>query len=77
MMAVRAPQFLRKWPLQLMCWSVDSLGGDVYWSMGISIKSDIPKKDHWPLKSHLFINARWLDAKNSGQPIFYCAQESN
>ena len=76
-MAVHAPQFLRKWLLQLMCWSVDSLGGDVYWSKGLSIISDIPKKDHWLLKSHLFINAGWLDANNSGRPIFYCMQESN
>ena len=68
---------LRKWPLQLTCWSVDWLGGDMYWSTGLSIISDIPKKDHWPLKSHLFINTGRLDAKNSGQPIFYCMQESN
>ena len=68
---------LRKWPLQLTCWSVDSLGGDMYWLTGLSIILDIPKKGHWPLKSHLFINAGWLDAKNSSQPNFYCAQESN
>ncbi|KAG2032420.1 surface antigen-domain-containing protein [Suillus americanus] len=41
---------------------VDSLGGDIYWSTGISLVSDIPRKSHWPIKSHIFVNAGRLDA---------------
>lgn len=39
----------------------DSLGGDLYWSTGMSLISDIPTKSHWPLKTHLFLNAGRLD----------------
>lgn len=41
---------------------VDSLGGDIYWSTGVSLVSDIPRKPHWPIKSHIFVNAGGLDA---------------
>ncbi|WRT64839.1 uncharacterized protein IL334_001775 [Kwoniella shivajii] len=34
----------------------DSLGGDLSWALGLSVFSPIPKKDHWPLKLHAFIN---------------------
>lgn len=40
----------------------DSLGGDLYWSTGLSLISNIPNKGHWPVKSHVFVNAGRLDA---------------
>ncbi|EJD36254.1 hypothetical protein AURDEDRAFT_147230 [Auricularia subglabra TFB-10046 SS5] len=40
----------------------DALGGDVYWAAGLSLMGDIPRKPHWPLKTHLFLNAGRLDA---------------
>jgi outer membrane protein insertion porin family len=33
------------------------MGGDVYWSTGVSIISNIPYKPHWPVKMHGFVNA--------------------
>ncbi|KAG9000288.1 hypothetical protein FRB90_011865 [Tulasnella sp. 427] len=47
----------------------DSLGGDLYWSAGVSMFSDVPKKPHWPIKLHAFINAGRLDALNRSKPI--------
>lgn len=41
--------------------AVDSLGGSLYWSTGVSLISDIPRKPHWPVKTHLFLNAGRLD----------------
>ncbi|CDO73898.1 hypothetical protein BN946_scf185016.g55 [Trametes cinnabarina] len=40
---------------------VDSLGGSLYWSTGVSLISDVPRKPHWPVKTHLFLNAGRLD----------------
>ena len=37
--------------------AADSLGGDLYWSAGLSLISDIPRKPQWPVKLHGFINA--------------------
>ncbi|KAG1735590.1 surface antigen-domain-containing protein [Suillus paluster] len=55
---------------------VDSLGGDIYWSTGASLVSDIPRKPHWPIKSHIFVNAGRLDAvdgtKGLGENIMGC-----
>ncbi|KAI9636477.1 putative mitochondrion protein [Dioszegia hungarica] len=34
----------------------DSLGGDLAWGMGLSVFAPIPKKEHWPLKLHGFMN---------------------
>ncbi|KAF8484102.1 surface antigen-domain-containing protein [Gautieria morchelliformis] len=39
----------------------DSLGGDVYWAVGASLVGDMPGKGHWPVKTHLFVNAGRLD----------------
>ncbi|KAJ3802709.1 mitochondrial protein [Lentinula aff. detonsa] len=39
----------------------DSLGGELYWSAGLSVISDIPRNGHWPLKTHVFLNAGRLD----------------
>ncbi|SJX63133.1 related to SAM50-essential component of the SAM or TOB complex of the mitochondrial outer membrane [Sporisorium reilianum f. sp. reilianum] len=35
----------------------DSLGGDAFWSLGLSLLSPIPRKPHWPLMLHAFANA--------------------
>ncbi|WWC86982.1 uncharacterized protein L201_001863 [Kwoniella dendrophila CBS 6074] len=35
----------------------DSLGGDLSWALGLSVFAPIPKKEHWPLKLHGFINS--------------------
>lgn len=40
----------------------DSLGGDLHWSGGASIISNIPRKPHWPVKTHVWVNAGRLDA---------------
>ncbi|TFK66342.1 hypothetical protein BDN72DRAFT_844495 [Pluteus cervinus] len=42
----------------------DSLGGDLYWSAGVSIISNIPRRAHWPIKFHGWVNAGRLDAMN-------------
>ncbi|UOH82126.1 hypothetical protein LQV05_004817 [Cryptococcus neoformans] len=34
----------------------DSLGGDMSWALGLSVFAPIPKKEHWPLKLHGFLN---------------------
>ncbi|KAF8221118.1 hypothetical protein L208DRAFT_1455434 [Tricholoma matsutake] len=47
----------------------DSLGGDIHWSAGASIISDIPGKPHWPVKTHLWVNAGRLDAVDTGQSL--------
>ncbi|KAJ7669263.1 surface antigen-domain-containing protein [Mycena polygramma] len=39
----------------------DSLGGELYWSAGLSLISHIPKKKEWPVKTHAWINAGRLD----------------
>lgn len=36
--------------------SVDSLGGDLAYGLGVSLFAPIPKKEHWPLKLHTFMN---------------------
>jgi outer membrane protein insertion porin family len=48
--------------LMLMQNIADSLGGNVHWSAGISLISNVPTKGHWPVKTHVFINAGRLDA---------------
>ena len=35
----------------------NSLGGDAFWSLGLSLLSPIPRKPHWPLMLHSFVNA--------------------
>ncbi|KAJ7033195.1 surface antigen-domain-containing protein [Mycena alexandri] len=39
----------------------DSLGGEMYWSTGLSVISHIPKKKEWPVKTHAWVNAGRLD----------------
>lgn len=33
----------------------------MYWSAGLSLISNIPRKGHWPVKTHAWINAGRLD----------------
>ncbi|GLB39335.1 putative surface antigen [Lyophyllum shimeji] len=47
----------------------DSLGGDLYWSAGASVISNIPTKPHWPVKTHAWVNAGRLDAIDQSQPL--------
>ncbi|KAI1798397.1 surface antigen-domain-containing protein [Ganoderma leucocontextum] len=48
---------------------VDSLGGNLYWSAGASLISDFPRKPHWPVKTHLFLNAGRLDIMDKSRPL--------
>ncbi|OSD07820.1 hypothetical protein PYCCODRAFT_1358249 [Trametes coccinea BRFM310] len=48
---------------------VDSLGGSMYWSTGLSLISNIPRKPHWPVKAHLFLNAGRLDNVDKSRPL--------
>ena len=47
----------------------DSVGGELYYSAGASVISDIPAKAHWPVKAHLWVNAGRLDNVNQGTAI--------
>ena len=60
-MVVRYQWKSRTSVLLLIVCLADSLGGDVYWAAGLSLISDIPKKPHWPVKLHGFVNAGRLD----------------
>ncbi|KAL1672467.1 surface antigen-domain-containing protein [Schizophyllum commune] len=46
----------------------DHLGGDFYWSTGLSFVSDIPRKPQWPVKLHGWVNAGRLDALELDTP---------
>ncbi|TEB24481.1 hypothetical protein FA13DRAFT_1739187 [Coprinellus micaceus] len=35
----------------------DSVGGDIYYSLGASVISKVPKKPHWPVNLHGWVNA--------------------
>lgn len=50
-------------------YTVDSLGGELYWAAGLSLITDFPKKPHWPVKTHLFLNAGRLDNIDKGELI--------
>lgn len=41
--------------------AVDSLGGDVFWAAGASLITHLPRKPHWPVKAHAFLNAGQLE----------------
>jgi|SRR6267154_1604825 len=40
---------------------VDSLGGDLFWAAGASLITHLPRKPHWPVKAHAFLNAGQLE----------------
>jgi outer membrane protein insertion porin family len=49
----------------------------MYWSAGLSVVSDIPGKPHWPIKTHMFVNAGRLDSRNPStytDPSLYSTQ---
>lgn len=41
-----------------------SVGGDLYYSLGLSILGDIPRRPQWPTKFHAWINAGRLQGIN-------------
>jgi len=41
---------------------VDSLGGDLFWAVGASLITHLPRKPHWPVKAHAFLNAGQLES---------------
>jgi outer membrane protein insertion porin family len=41
--------------------TVDSLGGDLFWAAGVSLITHLPRKPHWPVKAHAFLNAGQLE----------------
>ncbi|KDR72490.1 hypothetical protein GALMADRAFT_73815 [Galerina marginata CBS 339.88] len=47
----------------------DSVGGELYYSAGVSIISDIPTKAHWPVKTHAWVNAGRLDTVDQAVPL--------
>ncbi|PCH45027.1 hypothetical protein WOLCODRAFT_165558 [Wolfiporia cocos MD-104 SS10] len=47
----------------------DSLGGELYWAAGLSLISDIPRKPHWPVKIHGFVNAGRLDGIDQSKTL--------
>jgi len=55
---------------------VDSLGGELYWAAGLSLISDFPKKPHWPVKTHLFLNAGRLDNIDKAKSLASNVRES-
>jgi len=42
--------------------TADSLGGDVFWAAGASLITHLPRKPHWPVKAHAFLNAGQLES---------------
>ncbi|KII84672.1 hypothetical protein PLICRDRAFT_701821 [Plicaturopsis crispa FD-325 SS-3] len=48
---------------------VDSVGGELYWSAGLSVISNIPRKPHWPIKTHAYINAGRLDTLDKSRTL--------
>ncbi|KAF8156659.1 surface antigen-domain-containing protein [Crassisporium funariophilum] len=47
----------------------DSVGGELYYSAGASVISNIPSKAHWPVKTHVWVNAGRLDSINKEIPL--------
>jgi hypothetical protein len=48
----------------------DSVGGDMYWAAGASVIGPLPLKPHWPLKTHMFINAGRLDSYDTSTFLY-------
>jgi outer membrane protein insertion porin family len=49
----------------------------MYWAAGLSVMSDVPRKPHWPIKAHAFVNAGRLDARDrSTRPFARSAMHS-
>ena len=67
-MDVSNPHFLSpcQW-IDFLFSKADSVGGELYYSAGASVISDIPAKPHWPVKAHLWVNAGRLDSINQSE----------
>lgn len=54
---------------------MDSLGGDLFWAAGASLITHFPRKPHWPVKAHAFLNAgqlesfRWRAGTDAGSTL--------
>jgi outer membrane protein insertion porin family len=44
----------------------DFIGGDLHWSAGLSVFSPIPRREHWPVQLHTFLNAGRLVSMRQG-----------
>nr|GAT53484.1 predicted protein [Mycena chlorophos] len=64
----RADRLLMDAPPPLPATARDSLGGELYWSAGLSLISDFPRKPHWPVKTHAWINAGRLEDLDKSRP---------
>jgi len=49
----------------------DSIGGQLYYSAGLSTISDLPFKAHWPVKMHAWVNAGRLDEVDQSLFVVY------
>jgi outer membrane protein insertion porin family len=58
-------------PPSLTMGVVDSLGGELFWSAGVSLISDILRRPSWPVKTHVFLNAGRLDLLDKCS-FFHC-----
>lgn len=47
----------------------DSLGGDAYWTSGLSVIAPIPWREHWPVKLHSFLNAGQIAQVAQTKPV--------
>lgn len=45
----------------------------MYWAVGASVIGPLPLKPHWPLKTHMFVNAGRLDSYDISKPPFLCS----
>ncbi|EJD05373.1 uncharacterized protein FOMMEDRAFT_118409 [Fomitiporia mediterranea MF3/22] len=47
----------------------NALGGDLFWAVGLSVISDLPRRPQWPVKTHVFVNAGRLDTLNRDRSL--------
>ena len=57
-------------PTMLIHIPATSVGGDLYYSLGLSILGNIPKRPNWPTKIHAWINAGRLQGIDECAPSF-------
>lgn len=48
-----------------------SVGGDLYYSLGLSILGNVPTRPQWPTKLHAWINAGRLQGINGCTSFFF------
>lgn len=54
---------------------LDSLGGDVFYSLGASLFAPIPRCTHWPLKVHAFGNIGQLIQLDATQSLLHSSNQ--